>query len=49
MQNRYMSFSKGRRFGRCEGLQGAKNLGLLPKIAFENEILRRFAPQNDID
>ena len=27
-----------------ERLEGAKNLGLLPEIAFENEILRRFAP-----
>jgi hypothetical protein len=29
-------------------LEGTKNLGLFPNIALENEILRHFAPQNDI-
>ena len=57
MQFRDMPFSKGHRFGRCERLQGAKNLGLLPEIAFENEILtctarrrkcRLSSPQNGI-
>lgn len=52
-----MSSSKGHRFGRCEQLEGAKNLGLLPETTFENGILtciarrrkyRRFAPQNDM-
>jgi hypothetical protein len=31
-----------------EQLEGAKNLDLLSMIMFENEILRRSAPQNDI-
>ena len=49
MQINRMSFSRrDTASGRCERPAGAKNLGFVPQIASENEILRRSAPQNDI-
>jgi hypothetical protein len=58
MQISIMLFSEGHRFGRCEQLEGAKNLWPLPQFVLASEILtctwcrckcrRRFtAPQND--